>query len=83
MDASANQLRAAGAASLRDMLKVNTTLTELNLSNNEVGGWYEYQTRGDFTATPEVVLAVLPEACPKNDWPLKGRSQSQDKGPSP
>ena len=58
VDVSGNQLRAAGAASLRDMLKVNTTLTELNLSNNEVGGWYEYQTWGDFTATPEGPTAL-------------------------
>ena len=37
MDASGNQLHAAGAASLGDMLKVNTTLTELNVSDNEIG----------------------------------------------
>ena len=54
MDVSGNQLRAAGAASLRDMLKVNTTLTELNLSNNEVGGWYKHQT----WVTPEGPTAL-------------------------
>ena len=57
MDASGNQLRAAGAASLRDMLKVNTTLTELNVSDNEIGA--EKGIWGDVSkVTPEGPAAL-------------------------
>ena len=40
------------------MLRVNTTLTELNMSNNEFGGWFKNGTWGHFTATPEGPAAL-------------------------
>ena len=33
----ANEIGAAGAASLAEAMKVNTTLTQLNLRTNEIG----------------------------------------------
>ena len=51
-------LRAAGAKAVSEMLRVNKTLTKVDLSDNEIGGWYKYGTWGDFTATPEGPAAL-------------------------
>ena len=39
MQASGNLLRADGAKAFADVLKVNTTLTDIDLSNNEIGAY--------------------------------------------
>ena len=50
--AKSNCLRAAGAKAISEMLKVNKTLTLLDLSDNEIGA--EKNSRREVTkATPE------------------------------
>ena len=41
LHAKSNGLRAAGAQAIGEMLKVNKTLTLLDLSDNEIGMWSE------------------------------------------
>ena len=48
-------LRAAGAKAISEMLQVNKTLTKLDLSDNEIGG---YGPSYNFAATPEGPAAL-------------------------
>ena len=44
---------------MRDMLKISTTLKELNLSNNEIGAYSEYNDgRGPWVPSPEGPAAL-------------------------
>ena len=57
---SGNLLRADGAKAFRDALKVNKTITEIDLSDNEIGA--EIENKGycyeRVTATPEGPAAL-------------------------
>jgi hypothetical protein len=61
LHAKSNGLRAAGAQAIGEMLKTNHTLTRLDLSDNEIGGWKEYDEDEEeevFRATPEGPAAL-------------------------
>ena len=60
MAASRNLLRADGAKAFGDALKVNKTITEIDLSDNEIGAWHS--NKGSYvdkvTSTPEGPAAL-------------------------
>ena len=61
LHAKSNGLRAAGAQAIGEMLKTNKTLTVLDLSDNEIGGYYEHgqdEEEKVFRATPEGPAAL-------------------------
>merc|ERR1711998_789630 len=58
VEVKSNCLRAKGMMAIAEALKVNSTVTNMDVSDNEIGGWYEYGTFGDFTATPEGPAAL-------------------------
>ena len=60
LHAKSNGLRAAGAQAFGEVLKTNKTLTLLDLSENEIGGWDTYpgESYNTHTATPEGPVAL-------------------------
>ena len=58
--ASRNLLRADGAKAFGDALKVNKTITEIDLSDNEIGAWHSHKGWSDdkVTSTPEGPAAL-------------------------
>ena len=79
MQASGNLFRADGAKAFGDALRVNKTLTEIDLSDNEIGAEIEnkgmrYETMGK--ATPEGP-AALAEGLKMNSTVTKVRVQNK------
>ena len=68
VEVKSNSLRAEGMIAIAEALKVNSAVTKIDVSDNEIGGWYGYGTFGDFTATPEgpAARAALAEALKVN-----------------
>ena len=58
VEVKSNSLRAEGMIAIAEALKVNSTVTKIDVSDNEIGGWYKYGTWGDLTATPEGPAAL-------------------------
>ena len=62
MAASKNLLRADGAKAFADVLKVNKTLTDIDLSYNEIGAYYAGDYASDnnrqYIPTPEGPAAL-------------------------
>jgi Ran GTPase-activating protein (RanGAP) involved in mRNA processing and transport len=62
LHAKSNGLRAAGAQAFREVLKTNKTLAVLDLSGNEIGGYFAgkdmWGTPNDWKSTPEGPAAL-------------------------
>ena len=59
MAASGNLLRADGAKAFADVLKLNKTLTDIDLSNNEIGAYArDNDGRGPWIPSPEGPAAL-------------------------
>jgi hypothetical protein len=55
LDLSSNNIGADGATHVADAIRDNRAMLVLNLSDNDVGGYYKIDWKGDdvFVATPE------------------------------
>ena len=79
VQASGNLLRADGAKAFGDALKVNKTITEIDLSDNEIGGEQKEKSSWNmqqFNATPEGP-AALAEGLKMNSTVTKVRVQNR------
>ena len=53
VEVKSNSLRAEGMIAIAEALKVNSTVTKIDVSDNEIAAWFKYGTFGHFTATRE------------------------------
>jgi hypothetical protein len=84
LNASKNGLREAGAKAISEMLKMNQSLTKVDLSDNEIGGYFaDKDCRGkanDWKSTPEGP-AALADALKSNSTVLELNPFSNKMGP--
>jgi Ran GTPase-activating protein (RanGAP) involved in mRNA processing and transport len=82
LNVSKNALREVGVKTISEMLKANKTLTEVDLSENQIGGYEEYDedVQWVFKATPEGP-AALADALKANTNLQRLNVSSNDLGP--